>query len=348
MLSRIRTGYNEPAWGFAERLEICMAQARGLRFGFRIGGHRWGFPRRRIRFGQRAVPASPTATESQAALVDVLEPQPLVRRPHKWPVLAVSGALEVRIAASEAEIEAAQRLRYRVFYEEMAAVPSPQMRSERRDFDKYDEFCDHLLVIDRNMLDEAGEPAVVGTYRLLRGEVAALNGGFYTSSEYDLSPLLKTYAPETRFLELGRSCVLKSHRTRASTMQLLWRGNQLYIERFGIEVMFGCASFAGTDPEALALPLSYLHHFHRAPEGHRIRARPELYVEMDRLPKDAIDLKDALRSLPTLIKGYIRIGGFIGDGAVIDRQFGTTDVLIYFPVSRLDERWRSKFDRIGV
>jgi L-ornithine Nalpha-acyltransferase len=324
-----------------------MVQARGLSFSFRRTARRWGFPRRRIQFGRRVSPATASATESTPALVNVLEPT-LARRHHAWPVLAVSGGLEVRIAESEAEIEAAQRLRYRVFYEEMAAAPTPQMRMERRDFDKYDEFCDHLLVVDRNMRDEHGEPVVVGTYRLLRGEVAALNGGFYTSSEYDLAPLLKTYPPATRFLELGRSCVLKSHRARASTMQLLWRGNQLYVERHRIELMFGCASFAGTDPGAHALPLSYLHHFHRAPEGHRIRARPELYVEMNRLEKDAIDVKEALRALPTLIKGYVRIGAFIGDGAVIDKQFGTTDVLIYFPVSRIDERWRSRFDRIGV
>ena len=324
-----------------------MAQSRGLRFRFRIGGRRWGFPRRRIQFGRRASPALPSK-ESTPALVNVLESGSAARRSHQWPVLAVSGGLEVRVAESEAEIEAAQHLRYRVFYEEMSAVPTPQMRTARRDFDKYDAFCDHLLVVDRNMRNEHGEGVAVGTYRLLRGEVAALNGGFYTSSEFDLAPMLKRYPPGTRFLELGRSCVLKSHRAKASTMQLLWRGNQLYIERFRIEVMFGCASFPGTDPDAHALPLSYLHHFHRAPEGYRIRARPELYVEMNRMAQGAIDIKEALRALPTLIKGYVRIGAFIGDGAVIDRQFGTTDVLIYFPVSRIDERWRSKFDRIGV
>ena len=323
-----------------------MVQSRGLRFRFRIGGRRWGFPRRRIQFGRRASPAP--STESSPALVNVLEPGAGARRPSTWPVLAHSGALEVRIAETEAEIEAAQRLRYRVFYEEMAAAPTPQMRTERRDFDKYDAFCDHLLVVDRNMRDDKGQPVVVGTYRLLRGEVAALHGGFYTSSEFDLSPMLKTSTPATRLLELGRSCVLKSHRAKASTMQLLWRGNQLYIERYGIEIMFGCASFAGTDPDEHAMPLSYLHHFHSAPEEFRIRARPELYVDMNRMPKESIDLKDALRALPPLIKGYIRIGAFIGDGAVIDKQFGTTDVLIYFPVSRIDGRWLSKFDRIGV
>lgn len=324
-----------------------MVLSRGLRFRFRIGGRRWGFPRRRIQFGRRVPPAVPSSTESSRALVNIVEPGAGTRRPYTWPVLAHSGALEVRIAETETEIEAAQRLRYRVFYEEMAAAPTPQMRAERRDFDKYDAFCDHLLVIDRNMRDDKGEPVVVGTYRLLRGEVAALHGGFYTSSEFDLSPMLKRSPPATRLLELGRSCVLKSHRGKASTMQLLWRGNQLYIERYGVQIMFGCASFQGTDPDQHAMPLAYLHHFHSAPEEFRIRARPELYVDMNRMPKESIDLKEALRALPTLIKGYIRIGAYIGDGAVIDKQFGTTDVLIYFPVSRIDERWLNKFDRMG-
>jgi putative hemolysin len=286
--------------------------------------------------------------EPSTALAAGLEPALPPRRKQAWPVLATFNGLEVRVAESETEIAAAQHLRYRVFYEEMSAIPTPQMRAQRRDFDKYDEFCDHLLVVDRNMPEVAGSPVVVGTYRLLRGEVAALHGGYYTSSEYDLSPMVKANPPGTRFLELGRSCVLKSHRVKASTMQLLWRGNQLYVEHYGIELMFGCASFAGTDPDALALPLSYLHHFHRAPEGSRMSARPELYVDMDRMPKEAIDPKEGLRSLPALIKGYVRAGAFIGDGAVIDRQFGTTDVLIYFPVSRIAERWLNKFERASA
>src|ERR1051325_5831696 len=128
-------------------------------------------------------------------------------------------------------------------------------------------------------------------------------------------------------------------------MQLLWRGIVQYLERYSIDVMFGCGSLPGTDPEALRLPLSYLHHFHCAPEGQRVSAQPHRYVSMELMRKEDIDPKEALRRLPPLIKGYVRAGAFIGDGAVIDRQFGTTDVLIYFPVSHIDERWRSKFRR---
>ena len=126
-------------------------------------------------------------------------------------------------------------------------------------------------------------------------------------------------------------------------MQLLWRGVMSYVARFSIDLMFGCASLQGTDPECMALPLSYLHHFHGMPPEIRVRARPELYVEMNRMAKDDIAFKDALRTLPPMIKGYVRAGCMIGEGAVIDRQFGTTDVLIYFPVERMDPRYKSRF-----
>jgi len=261
----------------------------------------------------------------------------------QWPVLSVAGALEVRLAETDAEVEQAQRLRYRVFYEEMSAVPSPAMRDSQRDFDKFDEFCDHLLVVDRSVHDEDGRPAVVGTYRLMREGDAARAGGFYTASEYDIGPMLAGLPKGSRVLELGRSCVLKSYRARTSTMQLLWRGVLAYVARFSIDLMFGCASFNGTDPDQLALPLSYLHHYRAIPPEHRVQARPELFVNMNRMPKDAIDEKEALRAMPPLIKGYVRAGTAIGEGAVIDRQFGTTDVFIYFPLSGLDARYRSRF-----
>ena len=188
-------------------------------------------------------------------MVNIHEPGSFEGRAERWPILAVTGPLEVRLAETEAEVEAAQHLRYLVFYEEMAARPSPEMRDARRDFDRFDTFCDHLLVIDRTAVDEDGQPLVVGTYRLIRDEYAAKAGGFYTSSEYDLKPMLSAWPASTRYLELGRSCILKEWRSRTSTMQLLWRGLMAYCARISCELMFGCASFGGTDPKALALPL---------------------------------------------------------------------------------------------
>lgn len=276
-------------------------------------------------------------------MVNIHEPGPLEGRLEQWPVLAASGALEVRLAETDSEVEAAQRLRYRVFYEEMTAVPSPAMREARRDFDRFDEVCDHLLVIDRSLIDEDGQPAVVGTYRMTRDVDAARVGGFYTSTEFDIAPMLAGIAPGSRLLELGRSCVLKAYRSKPATMQLLWRGLMVYVARFSIDLMFGCASFSGTDPKALALPLSYLHHYHPMPDAIRVRAIASQYVDMNLMPKDAIDPKEALRALPPLLKGYLRAGVCIGDGAVIDRQFGTTDVFIYCPVSTIDPRYRNRF-----
>jgi putative hemolysin len=261
----------------------------------------------------------------------------------QWPVLAVSGALEVRLAETELEVEQAQRLRYSVFYEEMSAIPSPQMRESGRDFDKFDDVCDHLLVVDRDAHDEDGQPLVVGTYRLTREKDAAKVGGFYTSSEFDLSAMLSGMPRDTKYLELGRSCILKSYRARPGTMQLLWKGLMAYVARFDIDMMFGCASLPGTTVEEMALPLAYLHHFHPMPAQLQVRARPELFVDMNRMPKEAIEPREAIRSLPAILKGYVRAGCGIGDGAVVDRQFGTTDVFIYFPVSGLDARYKSRF-----
>jgi putative hemolysin len=275
-------------------------------------------------------------------LVNIHEPGLLEGRLEQWPVLAAAGALEVRLAETDAEVEQAQRLRYHVFYEEMAAVPSPAMREARRDFDKFDEVCDHLLVVDRAAHDEDGQPLVVGTYRLTRDVDAARVGGFYTSGEFDLSRMLRAFEGK-KLLELGRSCVLKTYRNRTTTMQLLWKGLMAYVARFDIDLMFGCASFAGTDPDALAMPLSFLRHFAEMPADVRVSARPELYVPMDRMAKDAIDQKDGMRALPPLLKGYLRAGCKIGDGAVIDRQFGTIDVFIYVDMAKMDPRYRARF-----
>ncbi|HAJ47149.1 MAG TPA: ornithine--acyl-ACP N-acyltransferase OlsB [Alphaproteobacteria bacterium] len=252
-------------------------------------------------------------------------------------LLATYGTLEVRLAQEEAEVLQAQRLRYEVFYKEMSATPSAAMAEAERDFDHFDPICDHLLVIDT-----AAGHAVVGTYRLLRDTVAAAHGGFYTAGEYDIAPMLNGRPPGFRFLELGRSCVLAKYRT-GTTMQLLWRGIVVYLARYNIDLMFGCASLPGTDPKALALPLSFLHHFHLAPEGERVRALPDRYVSMDLMPKDAMQPMEGMKALPPLIKGYVRTGAYVGDGAVVDYEFGTTDVFIYFPVSRVNPRWLAHY-----
>ncbi len=270
---------------------------------------------------------------------DGAPPRPADRGP--GPTAPVeAGPLAVRLAECAVDIDAAQALRYRVFYEEMAAKPSPEAAASRRDADEFDAVCDHLLVIDRRRELDGGR-GVVGTYRVLRRAPAEAFGRFYSASEYDISPLL---AFRGEILELGRSCVDADYRN-GLTMQLLWRFIAAYVYHYDIEIMFGCASLPGTDVEALALPLAYLHHFHLAPPALRPNALPERYVSMAQLPAEAVDRKAALAKLPPLIKGYLRLGGFVGDGAVIDHQFNTTDVSIVVKTDLVTEKYIRHYER---
>ena len=250
-----------------------------------------------------------------------------------------AGTLEVRLARDEAEIAAAQALRYRVFYQEMGAHPTVEMALAQRDFDDFDAFCDHLLVIDHSR--GTGADAVVGTYRLIRREAASRLGRFYSAAEYDVRCIAEYPGA---VLELGRSCIDAQARNRP-TMQLLWRGIAAYVFDYGIELMFGCASLPGTEPGALAVPLSYLYHHHLAPPALRPRALTDRYLDMNRLQPGTFDPAEALNHLPPLLKGYLRLGGFIGDGAVIDQQFNTTDVCIMVKTDLVTEKYYRHYER---
>lgn len=247
--------------------------------------------------------------------------------------------LEVRLARNAAEVDAAQALRYRVFYSEMSARPTPEMSAVERDFDVFDGLCDHLLVIDHDK--GPGPEKVIGTYRLIRRQAAALAGRFYSQDEYDVSRLIDHPG---EILELGRSCVDAGYRTRP-TMQLLWRGIAAYVFSHDIALMFGCASLPGTDVRALALPLSYLYHHHLAPPELRPVALPERRTDMRLMDAHALDARAAVGLLPPLIKGYLRLGGFVGDGAVTDPQFNTTDVCIVVKTDLVTEKYYRHYER---
>lgn len=257
------------------------------------------------------------------------------------PSLGRIGSLEVRLARTVGEVKQAQALRYRVFYEEMSAVPDARAVLTRRDADEFDAICDHLLVID-HAAPKVGafgrrRPPIVGTYRLLRQEVAERHGGFYTAREFDITALIARH-PGQRFLELGRSCVLPAYRGKR-TVELLWQGVWAYVLTHRIDVMIGCASLEGTDPHRLAGALSFLHHNARAGDEWHVAALPARHVAMNRMASAGVDMRQALNALPPLIKGYLRLGAMIGDGAVIDHQFGTTDVCMILPVARISQRY---------
>lgn len=246
------------------------------------------------------------------------------------------GNLEVRLARDEAEIAAAQEVRYRVFYDEMGAQKGALQALDRRDADRFDPVCDHLLVLDSSIAGPQHN-RIVGTYRLLRQEAADAAGGFYSQDEFDLPDLVARH-PGERFLELGRSCVLPDYRSKR-TIEVLWQGIWAYTNHHRIGVMTGCASFPGTDPTAHAEALSYLAHHCRAGADWDIRAVPERYQAMDLMPAEAINPKAAIAGMPPLVKGYLRLGARIGDGCVIDHDFGTVDVFIVLPVREISSRY---------
>jgi putative hemolysin len=223
----------------------------------------------------------------------------------------------------------------------MSAVADTALYFARRDIDLFDAICDHLLVIDHGAPQLRKAPAIVGTYRLLRQDIAERTDGFYSAGEFDVASLVARHR-NLKFLELGRSCVQPPYRNKR-TVELLWHGIWTYVLEHRIDVMIGCASLDGTDPDRLALPLSFLHHYARAPEPWRATALPHRYLELNRMPKAAVAPKMALQLLPPLIKGYLRLGAFVGDGAVVDRQFGTTDVLVILPVSAIRARYLTHF-----
>ena len=250
------------------------------------------------------------------------------------------GTLEVRLAENNVEIDAAQALRYKVFFEEMKAKPTLNQKKIRRDFDSYDFYFDHILVIDHSKTGKISDK-VVGTYRLNRGEYKGKKNFYYTSSEYDLSNLISYNG---KLLELGRSCVDKNYRD-GKTMQLLWTFIAQYVNRYNIKIMFGCASFPGVDPDVHRAALSYLHFKYLAPLSIRPIALKERFIKMEDSEGSENNFKKFLTSIPPLIKGYIRLGAFVGDGAVIDHEFNTTDVCIVLPTKKIASRYMDHYER---
>ncbi|WP_209427066.1 GNAT family N-acyltransferase [Pararhodobacter sp. SW119] len=240
---------------------------------------------------------------------------------------------DVRLARCDDDILGAQRLRYAVFVEEMGAGGDMVDHLNRFERDELDPFFDHLLLIDRTR-DPATHEHVIGVYRLLPCDRARALGRFYCDSEYDLAPLRQS---GRKLVELGRSCVHRDHR-RGAAMLHLWNGLADYVLSRGIQIMFGVASFPGIDVTQHAMALSYLSVAHRAPPALRVRALPQHFQPMDLIPPEAIDRQAALAAIPPLIRAYLRLGGFVGEGAFVDRAFNTTDVCLIMDTSAMSEK----------
>lgn len=259
-----------------------------------------------------------------------------LRRPQMKPDTSI---YDIRVAQSEVDLLGAQRLRYRVFVEELGADGPLVDHANRFERDELDAAADHLVLVDRRKSDKNFEH-IVGVYRLLPDTRAREFGHFYSDQEYDLSPLIASGRP---LLELGRSCLDPAHRGGAGVF-LLWNALADYVLSSGVELLFGTASFHGTNPEAIAEPLAWLHHNHLAPPNLRPRARPEGYQSMDLRPVDQLDRRAAMLAMPPLLKAYLRLGGTVGEGAYIDRVFNTIDVLLIVDTKAMSAKHRSFYE----
>ncbi len=248
---------------------------------------------------------------------------------------------EVRLARSDAEIASAQRLRYRVFVEEMGASAKDADHALRLEKDAFDAHFDHLVLIDHERVVEDPLDHVIGVYRIMRKDVALAGPGFYGAHEYDLGKLIDN---PRRIMELGRSCVDKDYR-RGTAMHLMWNGLTDYVLSHDIEIMFGVASFPGNDPHVYAQALSFLHHTRLAPEDIRVKAQADHFQPLDLLPADKVIETEARKQIPALIKAYLRLGGFIGEGAYIDEDFNTVDVCLLVDTARMSQKHHAFYTR---
>lgn len=255
-------------------------------------------------------------------------------------ILSPDGRFEILLTNRTEDIHEAQHLRYKVFYEEMNAKPNDEMKKTRRDFDIFDEFCDHMIVRD---IERAKNDQVVGAYRMLRDKVAKINGGFYSAKEYDLNEFIDNLESHNA-CEIGRSCVHFEYRNN-QIIQLLWRGLAHYYAKYELTRIFGCASFPGCSLDDLSIPLSYLYHYHLASDKLRVKALPNHFNSMNLIAKKDINIREAIKLVPPLIRAYLRLGGVCGDGAVIDQQFGTTDVFMVLAMEDVPEKYHDYFER---
>ena len=231
--------------------------------------------------------------------------------------------LHVGLAQCESEIREAQKLRYRIFAEELGArLPT---RLPGIDIDLYDRYCEHLIVRDE------ANGRIVGTYRILSPQSAKRTGGYYSENEFDLTRLQLL---REGMVEIGRSCIDPDYRS-GGTIALLWSGLAHYMTQGGYRTLIGCASIGMADGGHIAANLYRRLGEHMAPPEYRVFPRHPLPVEQLFNGQPA--------ELPPLIKGYLRAGAYVGGEPAWDPDFNTADLLIMLPMARVDERYARHF-----
>tara|TARA_B100000989_G_scaffold297728_1_gene284474 strand:- start:1315 stop:2130 length:816 start_codon:yes stop_codon:yes gene_type:complete len=224
-------------------------------------------------------------------------------------------------------IKNAQKLRFNTFFKESSVNNSDCYL----DSDKYDKFCDHLVVIDKSV----SSYYVVGTYRLMVNSTNNSQENFYTETEFDLYNLKKL---DLKILEVGRSCVHKNYRD-GKIIRLLWKGLSTYIKKAKVDLIIGCASFQCSNTDKIENQLSFLKNFYSAPKKYLTFALKSKRAKWKNIDITKIPKSKIFKSLPPLIKAYLRVGAWVGDGAVFDPYFKTIDICIILKSDKIEARY---------
>jgi len=244
---------------------------------------------------------------------------------------------DVKLAESRNEIKLAQKLRYKVFFSERIHSPILNIGNFRRDSDKFDNYADHIIVKFRK--SKFSKARVIGTYRLLKQSVADKKSGFYSCDEFNLDNLLNSKIYKN-MLELSRSCISQKFRNK-NVLKLMWNEIYQYINENNIDALFGTASFLDTNINKIEDQLIYLNNNYKMSENIKVNALANYKVKVDYEKKIDINLKLVSR-LPTLIKAYLKFNATIGEGAVIDKKFKTTDVFVFLPIEEINKDYVNK------
>jgi len=238
-----------------------------------------------------------------------------------------------KIADNTDELIAAQKLRYRIFVQELGGGGDMVDHDLGLERDRFDPYFDHILLFD----DARKSNPIIGVYRVMTCEKANQCGEFYSDKEYDLTVLRRS---GKKLLELGRSCLDQDYRG-GTALAYLWQALAKYALERKVEILFGVASFHGTIVSALAEPLSLLHHQYLAEEKIRPVAKKPFNQKMNILEPELINRKSAVLKMPALIKSYIRLGGKVGLDAYVDYKFNTTDVCLIMDISSMNNKRKS-------
>ncbi len=247
---------------------------------------------------------------------------------------------EVRLTKNKDERKQVRQLRYKVFIEEEGAEPTEEQKELREEYDSFDNYADYMAVFHGKK--------VVGTYRIINREMAEHNDGFYTETEFDLSKIKHVRG---NIIEMSRACVDPEYRDNGLAVRMLWMGLAEYVLKHRAVLIFGVASFVGRNPAKYANEISYLYYNHLAPLSMRPTVRDDLMdknadprrTKMKILSKAFVDKEKALKDMPPLLKGYLRLNAVFGNGVFIDWPFNSCDVFLIVESSKIDPSYQKFF-----